>query len=147
MPKAIVQGPLVDGKASQSDVVNLVNLLQDDATQEFRKKFRLATIASGTYQTIWSMDMPKSSAWRVTAEVTGRGTSGAGRACYIISGLFYRDLLGSAQQGATVTLLSIESAAAMDAALAAVGNGVTVTVRDEGTLNMRWSALIRCEEI
>lgn len=147
MPKIIAQGDLLPGHSGEDETIDLVNLLRGYAVDEYRKRFRLTTMGTGVFTTIWSLDMPGSSAWRVTAEIAGRAIGNTARAGYIIVAMFYRVAGIAHQQGGTATIFSETSVGAFDVALSPSGDGVVAQVKDNGLLTMNWTALIRIDEV
>lgn len=118
------------------------------ANQRYSALKLLTTAGTGVYTTAWSDDMPDNSSWIVELHVVGRATAGgAARAGYKLSGLFYREAGGVAtQQGATTSLMAIESVAAFDARFAVSANGVLAQVLDDGARTMAWSVVVNVQE-
>lgn len=122
--------------------------LYNFANQRYSTNPAKTTAATATYTNVWSDTMPDNSSWIVDVHVVARATGGgAGRAAYKLSALFFREAGGVAtQQGATVTLVSIESVAGFDVRYAVSVNDVQVQVLDDGARTVAWDAVIQVQE-
>jgi|SRR6185369_15661006 len=146
MPKSIAQGDL-SRASNEEELKSLVSLLRSYCADEYRKHYLLTTAATGAFATIWSADMPSTSVWRVSVDITARATNNLGRATYTRVGLFFRAGGATIQVGATTSLVTIENPVTFDVSLSASGNGVRAQVQDDGVLTVNWIALVRIEEI
>jgi hypothetical protein len=106
--------------------------------------FKLTTAATGAFSNIWTSDaLPTNSDWFIKADIRGRAA--ADTVQYEIRGTFYNRAGTVGQQGSTATIYSVESAAAADVRLQAVGQTITLDVKDDGASTFYWDALITAE--
>lgn len=147
MKNTVDASPLKESRSSEREQVSLANASKRALDQQYRATFAIQTPGNGVVTTLWdSGDMPLVSAWAISADVLGQAVGGGGRCRYVLEGLFYRNAGASAQQAAT-WYIQMESAVGFDAAFAASGNGVILTVQDNAVLTMNWSALVAIREV
>jgi hypothetical protein len=113
------------------------------ANQEYNAAFEVRTAATGTFTSIWTSDSIQTNrALLVEARIVGRATV-AGRAAYILRGLFSNEAGVVAQQGTTQVDYSEESVAGFDARFLVSGQTIALQVRDDGLLTVDWLALVK----
>lgn len=139
-------------RSDETERASLVNDCKKALDYRYIVRLLMTTAGTGTYTsfraTPWG-EMPDDSAWSFDAYVLGRAVSGgAARALYHLEALFYRESgAGVVQEGATVTVASLESVAAFDARFLASGNGVSVQVLDDGVRTMDWTLVAQVSEV
>lgn len=117
------------------------------ANQREHATAKVTTVATGAYTVIWSEAFPDTTAWYVTAIVSGRATAGGiARAAYEFSGLFYSE--GAlTQEGATASRFSVSSVAFFNARFNIAGQNLQVQVLDDGVRAMNWTAVVIVQEV
>lgn len=149
MKNTVQAAAVKEGRSDDREWADLINGAKKALDQRYEATFTKRTTASGVMETIWaSDDMPLNSAWEIQATILGRASAGGtARARYVLEGLFYRDAAGSAQEGATLASVTIESVAAFGVQFATSGNGVILQVQDDGVRTVSWSAMIKIREV
>lgn len=123
-------------KFVNDELLKVLRPMRDAVNAIGPERHRVSTDGAGTYARIWeSSELPTSAIYTVTADVMGLGARGhtAERAAYLLTAAFSAD--GAvAQLGATTTVRSYESSAAIDARFGvdATARTVYVEVRDAG---------------
>lgn len=122
--------------------------LRTAANAVYRARFEKTTAATGVLTTAWTSEaMRPSIAWSVTAHVLARASSGAGRATFTRTALFYRDSANAVQEGATTATVTIRNPAGLDVAFGVSGTSVVLQVQDDGVLTVEWGVLITLDEV
>lgn len=150
MRATVQQGEYKAERSSDEELQRLVNQQRKAINVRLQDgPHLLTTRATGVATTIWlSDDMPGDVAWEADAYVLGVSSDMLQAARYSLSALFSRASSGGAAQvGATTTVVSIETVAGFNAAFGVSGNGVTLTVQDDGAATMSWSALVYVREV
>lgn len=109
------------------------------------------TTNNGTTATAYTLTLDDETVYRVEAKIIARdavvGVS-ADRAYYHIAGLFYRESAGSAtQEGATASLIAIETSGTMNAAFSVSGNDVQIDVTGLAAQFIHWDIEIIYKEV
>lgn len=144
--KSSIQSPLlVENRTTERDNVGLTNDLREFAVMTYRSTFDVTTTGA-TPKTIWtSDDMPKNSAWDLSLVVLAAATDGnVGAYRFVIR--LKRALAGAVLLTAVSPVADYEDVPAWAVAVAALGNGVTVTVAGDAGRTVNWSAFVEIAE-
>lgn len=141
--------PVEDGQQLpfiNDELLKLLPQLRTFANMLSWEKKTASTAGAGAYVSLWTSEvMPSDAAWVITAWTDGISSSGAAQqAGYVFAGTFVSVAGAVSQLGATSSLLSNESAAAIDAKFTvdAVGRTIAVQVRDDAASPMRFTGVI-----
>jgi len=99
---------------------------------------------------LWTQNLDDESAYLVKAEISGKLSTSAERAGYVVTGLFYRDAAGVATiQGAVDVDVAIASAGFAGVYALGVdgGNGVVITVNSGGVATYNWKARVTVTKV
>lgn len=102
------------------------------------------------YATVWtSAEMPTDATWNVEAFVVGcaQAAGGAQHASYVLTGTFQSVAGTVSQLGATTSVASAESNAAIDARFGVADRTVYIEARDDGVGLMSWVAVVATTEV
>ncbi len=129
---------------ANKEVIPLLKKLRDAVNQIVAGAFTLTTAASGAFTNIWTSDpVPTDTTWGVRVRVVGHSTAGAAQTADYGRVATFRNTAGTvAQVGATQSLWSIETAAAMDVRVQVSGQTIQVDVRDDGVSTVAWKAYV-----
>lgn len=124
--------------------------LRRAANIQARESDTATTDGAGTFATVWvSPAMPTDATWGIVVDLAGITTSGtAQQARYLFTGTFISVANAVSQLGATTTMATTESAAAIDFQFVvdAVGRTVAVQARDNAASPMKFTAVVQTTE-
>lgn len=134
--KAYAESDGADG--IQNDRVELLDLV----------KFIKAAVQTtdATVTTCGSVTLEDTSVYKIEAEILGRETDGSNRAMYHLEGLFYREGGVAVQQGATISLVTIESDAAWACVFDVNSNDVRVRVTGAAA-TINWQVALKYHKV
>lgn len=148
MKSSVASPALVEGRSDEKDNTYLTNDLRRLGVISYRDRFDAATALTAVPRQIWlSDDMPTQSTWEVTVSVVAHCAADNTAAGYQRVARFKRGAGVAALVAAAATpVADVEDVAAWDITLAAIGNGVSLTVTGDATRTVSWSALVEIRE-